>query len=106
MQDNAIRDTLQPEPQPEMNDADKAAAKAKAESILVQVRKTPADFAKLAKGNSQDPGSAAKGGDLGFFTAQKMVKPFADAAFAMKTGDEDYDLRVSIMPTKYGGFCT
>jgi peptidyl-prolyl cis-trans isomerase D len=45
--------------------ADKAAAKAKAESLLAQLRKNPGDFAKLAKENSQDPGSAERGGDLG-----------------------------------------
>ena len=45
-----------------------------------------ADFAKLASEKSTDPG-AANGGDLGFFTADRMVKPFADAAFAMKPGE-------------------
>ena len=43
-----------------------------------------ADFATLAKEKSQDPGSARQGGDLGFFTKDRMVKPFAEAAFAMK----------------------
>ncbi len=65
-----------------------AAAKAKAEQILAQVRKTPADFAALAKRYSQDPGSAANGGSLGYFARDAMVKPFADAVFAMqKTGE-------------------
>ncbi|MEN2989073.1 peptidylprolyl isomerase [Tistrella sp. BH-R2-4] len=44
------------------------------------------DFAKIAADKSTDPG-AANGGDLGFFTADRMVKPFADAAFAMKPGE-------------------
>jgi peptidyl-prolyl cis-trans isomerase D len=67
--------------------ADKATAKAKAEGLLAQVRKTPATFADLAKKNSDDPGSAEKGGDLDFFGRGAMVKPFEDAAFAMKAGE-------------------
>lgn len=42
-----------------------------------------ADFATLAEERSTDQGSAASGGDLGFFTRDRMVKPFADAAFAL-----------------------
>ncbi|MEP7062871.1 MAG: SurA N-terminal domain-containing protein [Betaproteobacteria bacterium] len=72
---------------PDASDADKAAAKKKADEIAAKVRANPADFAKLAKDNSQDPGSAAAGGDLGSFTHDSMVKPFADAVFAAKTGD-------------------
>ncbi len=51
------------------------------------MRKAPAEFADLAKKNSQDPGSAAAGGDLDFFARGAMVKPFEDAAFSMKKGD-------------------
>lgn len=65
----------------------KAKAKAKAEDILKQVKANPGDFAKLAKQHSQDPGSAEKGGDLGFFGRGMMVKPFEDAAFALKEGE-------------------
>jgi len=65
----------------------KQAAKAKAEELLAQVRTNPKAFAELAKKNSQDPGSAAEGGDLGFFPRGRMVKPFDDAVFAMKTGE-------------------
>lgn len=68
-------------------EAEKAAAKAKAEQLLAQLRKNPASFAKLAKDNSQDPGSAERGGDLGFFGRGMMVKPFEDAAFSMKEGE-------------------
>lgn len=45
------------------------------------------NFAELAKEMSKDPGSAAQGGDLGYFTKDRMVKEFADAAFAMKKGE-------------------
>jgi peptidyl-prolyl cis-trans isomerase D len=64
-----------------------AAAEAKARAIAEQVRKNPKSFADVAKKESQDPGSAVQGGDLGFFVASAMVKPFSDAAFAAKKGD-------------------
>lgn len=68
--------------------ADKIAqAKAKAEALLAQVRKNPKDFAALAKKNSQDPGSAAKGGDLDWFGRGAMVKAFEDTAFKLKQGE-------------------
>lgn len=67
--------------------ADRQQAKAKAEDLLKAVRATPASFADIAKKNSQDTGSAAKGGDLDFFARGAMVKPFEDAVFAMKKGD-------------------
>lgn len=67
--------------------ADRQAAKAKADSLLAEVQKTPDSFADVAKKNSQDPGSAFNGGDLDFFGMGAMTKPFEDAAFSMKKGD-------------------
>lgn len=66
---------------------ERAKAKAKAEEILAQVRKNPADFAALAKKNSQDEGSGANGGDLDFFSRGAMVKEFDAAVYAMKQGE-------------------
>ncbi|MBT2335122.1 SurA N-terminal domain-containing protein [Variovorax paradoxus] len=67
--------------------ADRAKAKAKAEQLLAEVKKAPATFADVARKNSQDPGSAERGGDLDFVTRGAMVKPFEDAMFALKKGD-------------------
>jgi peptidyl-prolyl cis-trans isomerase D len=64
----------------------KAQAKKKAEEILAEVKKYPAKFAELAKKNSQDPGSAEKGGDLGMFGRGSMVKAFEEAVYSMKPG--------------------
>ena len=66
-------------------DKDKAAAKAKAEDVLAQLRKSPKSFEALAMKYSQDP-SGAKGGDLGTFGRGAMVKPFEAAVFGMKVG--------------------
>jgi len=68
-------------------EAERQKAKAKAAELLALVKKSPDSFADVAKKNSQDPGSAPGGGDLDFFARSAMVKPFADAAFAMKKGD-------------------
>jgi peptidyl-prolyl cis-trans isomerase D len=72
---------------PDASDADKAASKAKAEDLLAKAKAAPAKFGELARQFSQDPGSAAQGGDLGSFPRGNMVKPFDDAVFAMKVGD-------------------
>ncbi len=65
----------------------KQQAKAKAEEILAEIKKSPKSFESLAIKNSQDPGSAVKGGDLGSFGRGAMVKPFEDAAFSMKVNE-------------------
>lgn len=67
--------------------AERQKAKARAETLLAEVKKAPQKFAEIAKAQSQDPGSAAAGGDLDFFTRGAMVKPFEDAAFAMAKGE-------------------
>ena len=59
--------------------------KEEAENIIKRLKKG-ADFAKLAQQYSLDHVSAKKGGDLGYFSKEQMVKPFADAAFALKVG--------------------
>lgn len=65
----------------------KAAAKARAEKLLAEVRQAPAKFAELARQHSDDPGSGANGGELGTFSRDMMVKPFADAVWGMKPGE-------------------
>lgn len=65
----------------------KQKARAKADELHAQLKKNPGSFAALAKQHSQDPGSAANGGDLGFFERGAMVKPFDDAVFSMKAGE-------------------
>ena len=67
--------------------AQKQQAKAKAEELLAAIKKDPSSFEMLATKNSQDPGSAVKGGDLGSFGRGAMVKPFEDAAFGMKVNE-------------------
>lgn len=68
------------------SNGDVAKAKAKAEEVLKELQQNPAKFAELAKKESKDPGSADKGGDLGFFARGMMVKPFDDSVFSLKEG--------------------
>jgi peptidyl-prolyl cis-trans isomerase D len=62
-------------------------AKAKAESLLAAVSKSPKTFSDIAKRESQDTGSASQGGSLGSFGRGLMVKPFEEAVFSMKPGE-------------------
>ena len=68
--------------------ADRAKAKTKAEGLLAEVKKNPASFAEVARKNSDDTGSAEKGGDLDFFGRGGLAaKPLEDAAFALKADE-------------------
>ena len=68
-------------------EADKKTARAKAEELLKAVKAKPASFAEVARKNSQDPGSAVKGGDLDFFARGAMVKVFEDTAFKLNKSE-------------------
>jgi peptidyl-prolyl cis-trans isomerase D len=70
---------------PEGNDRD--AARKKAEGILAALQARPDDFARIAKEQSKDPGSAAQGGDLGYFGKGMMVKPFEETVYKLKPGE-------------------
>ncbi len=82
--------TVKPSPQA------KKEAYQRAEAILQQI-KNGADFAELAKKYSEDPGSAAKGGDLGFVKRGDLVKPFEEVAFNLKPGQVS-----GIVETQFG----
>jgi peptidyl-prolyl cis-trans isomerase D len=75
--------------------ADEPKLKAKAEDLLKQVR-AGADFAKLVKENSEDPGSKDKGGEYWISRDGQMVKEFEDASFRLKPGQSD------LIKTSYG----
>ena len=67
--------------------ADKAAAKAKAEAMLAEVRKNPSSFAAVAKAQSQDPASAEQGGDLGLVEKDALPAPVEAMAMKLKQGE-------------------
>lgn len=73
-----------------------AEAKAKADAIYKLVKAKGADFDAIAREKSEGP-SAAKGGDLGIFSADRMVKEFSDAAFKLGPGKVSKPVR-----TKFG----
>src|SRR5262249_46545381 len=76
--------------------AELAKVKARAEDLLKQI-KGGADFAELARKNSEDPGSAPKGGDLGWLVRGQTVKPFEDTAFSLKPKEIS-----NVVNTEYG----
>ena len=78
------------------NAQETAQLKAKAEDLLKQI-KGGADFAKLAEKNSEDPGSASKGGDLGWIVRGQMVKNFEDTVFSLKPKEIS-----NVITTEYG----
>ena len=80
---------------PRDNDSLDAVRRAQIDSIAKEV--TPENFAEVAKRESDDRGSSARGGDLGWFGKGMMVKPFEDAAFNMKDGEISGPIR-----TQYG----
>lgn len=66
---------------------ERASALQKAEAILAEVRAPGTDFALVAARESSDTGSGKQGGDVGFFTAEKMVPEFSEKAFSMNKGE-------------------
>ncbi len=88
---------------------DKAGARAMAEDLLRQLHARPADFARIAREKSRDPGSAEKGGDLGWFGRSMMTKSFEDAAFALKEGqmsgvvESDFGFHIILVTGAKGG---
>lgn len=66
--------------------AEREAAKVKAQALADKVKADPSSFAQVAKAESQDTGSAASGGDLGYFARGAMVPEFEQTAFAMQKG--------------------
>ena len=69
------------------SDADKKAAEARANKLAAEARAPGADFAALAKANSDDTGSKENGGDLGLMSKGSLPGPFEDAAFSMQAGE-------------------
>ena len=67
--------------------ADKKAAEARANKLAAEARAAGADFAAIARANSDDAGSKAKGGSLGWLSKGSLPGPFEDAAFAMQAGE-------------------
>lgn len=80
----------------ELSDAKKKEAKAKAEEVLKKIE-AGEEFASLAKEYSADTGSAAEGGDLGYFGKGVMVSEFEDAAFGLEVGEVS-----DIVETQFG----
>ena len=80
---------------PDAEEAQKKQARKKIEDVQKKVRQGE-DFGSLAKANSEGP-TAQRSGDLGYFSRGQMVKPFEDAAFALKVGEVS-----EIVETQFG----
>ncbi|MBW1864444.1 MAG: peptidylprolyl isomerase [Deltaproteobacteria bacterium] len=80
---------------PDAGDEEKLAARKKIEEVQIKIE-AGNDFAELARQYSEGP-SNVNGGDLGYFDRKKMVKPFSDAAFALKPGEVS-----DIVETRFG----
>lgn len=82
--------------QPNGTPEEKGQKKKRAEEALKKVKTKGADFAKIAKEYGEDP-TRDRGGDLGYFTRGRMVKPFEDAVWGMKTNQIS-----NIIETQFG----
>lgn len=101
----SVRDQLQQRPRritfrqvvirPESTDSAKAAARSEIDSLAARIR-AGEEFSDLAREYSQDPGSAALGGDVGWFRRGQMVTEFEDLAFALGQG------RMGIVESPFG----
>lgn len=80
-----------------MDDTGKKEAKTKIDKIMADAQKPGADFAALAQTHSDCP-SKSKGGDLDFFSKERMVPPFSKAAFATEAGQ----IHAEIVETQFG----
>lgn len=76
---------------------EEVAEKKRALEAIAKKLEEGADFAELAKEHSEDPGSKEKGGDLDYFTRERMVPEFAEAAFSLKPGEVS-----DIVKTQFG----
>ena len=76
------------------SDADRKAAEGRANRIAAQARSAGADFAALARSNSDDPVSKANGGSLGMMSKGTMPGAFDDAVFAMRAGEVRGPVRI------------
>ena len=81
---------------PKVSDVRKTDVKKELEGILERIH-AGEDFATLAKQYSEDPGTKADGGDIGYFPRGVLVKEFTDVAFSLKEGEIS-----DIVETQYG----